>query len=72
MGLLQQSQKLPEFSEGQKLALALVFWEWFYKHQNDVLFKKTVVVFKITIKVKDLKALFEQLFGPQPAQFSEM
>lgn len=43
------------------------FWKWFHEHENDLILKRKILIFSVTIKVKDLRVLFEQLFGPEPA-----
>lgn len=50
--------------QGIKDAIARFFWEWFREHEDDVLIKKTIIFFSISIKVRDLRFLFEMLFGP--------
>lgn len=49
----------------QKAALSAVFWEWFRNHSNDVIVKRNILFFSVTIRVKDLTPLFEALFGPE-------
>lgn len=71
MGHLQEAKNLPEFSPAQKLALALVFWEWYEAHKDDTIIKRKVIIFSLTIKVKDLRELFVMLFGNPPAEFVE-
>lgn len=44
-----------------------LFWSWFLQHQDDTLIKRRILGFiSITIKVSDIRFLFETLFGPQP------
>jgi hypothetical protein len=66
MGMLQESKALPELTAMQKVALSAIFWEWYFKHSGDTIVKKTILVFKVTIKVKDVRPIFEQLFGNPP------
>jgi hypothetical protein len=42
------------------------FWRWYDEHVKDVVFKKTIIVFKVTILVKDIKPVFVMLFGEKP------
>jgi hypothetical protein len=49
----------------QRAALAAVFWEWFRSHADDVIVKRKVIFFTVTIHVRDLTPLFEALFGPE-------
>ena len=46
--------------------LAPFFWKWYHKHANDMILKRKIVIFSVTIRVRDLRVLFEQLFGPEP------
>lgn len=51
-----------------RAALAAGFWSWFLRHQDDVLLEKRVLkLVVIKIRVRDLRSLFETLFGPQPS-----
>lgn len=50
-----------------KSILGSYAWTWFSEHQNDVIVKKWILFFSVTIQVKHLKVLFEGLFGSQPA-----
>jgi hypothetical protein len=43
------------------------FWKWYHKHANDLIVKRKILIFSVTIRVRDLRVLFEQLFGPEPA-----
>lgn len=47
--------------------LGKFFWKWYYLNRNDTILKKKIVVFNVTIKVKDLHHLFVALFGTPPA-----
>ncbi len=47
--------------------LARHFWRWYEQHREDVLLRRTVVIFKVTIRVRDLRDLFVMLFGAEPA-----
>lgn len=49
----------------QRAALAAVFWEWYRAHSDDVIVKRKIVVFSVTIRVKDLRGLFVMLFGEE-------
>jgi hypothetical protein len=46
--------------------LAGYFWVWFHNHRNETIIKKHLLVFNVTIKVKDLHSLFVLLFGQEP------
>ena len=43
------------------------FWGWYHDHANDMIVKRKILVFSVTIRVRDLHPLFVQLFGPEPA-----
>lgn len=43
------------------------FWRWYHRHSNDMILKRKVLIFSVTIRVRDLNVLFVQLFGPEPA-----
>ena len=42
------------------------FWKWYESHKEDVILKKRILFFKVELKVKHLKFIFEKFFGPQP------
>jgi hypothetical protein len=42
------------------------FWRWYFSHRRDVLIKRKILVFSVTIRVEDLRHLFVSLFGEQP------
>jgi hypothetical protein len=44
------------------------FWRWFHEHQKDMILKRKFLFLSVTILVRDLRPLFIQLFGPEPAQ----
>lgn len=46
--------------------LAPFFWQWYHDHANDMILKRKLIVFQVTIRVRDLYPLFVQLFGPEP------
>lgn len=46
------------------------FWGWFLRHSDDVIIKRKILFFSVTIRVRDLHALFVQLFGPEPSNGS--
>jgi len=46
--------------------LAVFFWQWYIDHQRDVLVKRKLVFFSVTLKVRDLFPLFVLLFGNNP------
>lgn len=41
-------------------------WGWYEANKDTILFKRTVIIFPVTIRVKDCRRLFEMLFGPNP------
>lgn len=47
--------------------LAPFFWKWYHRHANDMILKRKILIFSVTIRVRDLHPLFVQLFGPEPA-----
>lgn len=75
MGQLQaaQSTLARELPAGVDTAailrvLALFFWRWFQNNREDTLVKRRILIFSVTIKVKDLRPLFVSLFGEPPIQ----
>jgi hypothetical protein len=58
---------LDELEKDWKLIVGKMFWEWFDSHSHDVILEwKRLLIFDFTLEVKDLKGIFEQLFGPHP------
>lgn len=55
----------PQLSPAQIAALNMVFWEWYHNHADTVLFKRKVLLFSVTIRVRDLRPLFVMLFGEE-------
>lgn len=49
----------------QIAALNAVFWEWYHRHADDMLLKRKVFLFSVTIRVHDLRPLFVMLFGEE-------
>lgn len=50
-----------------KQLVAKAVWNWFYDNQDDVIFEKKLLKFlSVKLKVRDLKFLFERLFGKDP------
>lgn len=41
-------------------------WRWFFNHQNDVVIRRKIILFSVTIYVHTLRPLFEQLLGAPP------
>lgn len=46
--------------------LGVFFWRWYHEHRRDVIIKRKVIIFSVTIRVEDLRPLFVSLFGEQP------
>jgi hypothetical protein len=69
--LLQAQGRLPAGIDLQAL-LGPGFWRWYHSNKNVTLLqvRKRVLVIPITltVKVKDLRNLFELLFGPEPIE----
>jgi hypothetical protein len=42
-------------------------WRWFHANAGRVLYAKRVVFWTITVRVADLRFIFEDLFGREPA-----
>lgn len=47
------------------LDIAAHFWKWFRAHEGDSVVHRRILFFTLTIRVRDLRFLFEQLFGPE-------
>lgn len=41
-------------------------WEWFEENRDDELLRVRKWFFSFSVRVRDLRPLFEILFGPQP------
>lgn len=46
--------------------IASFFWKWYASNNNDILLRTGFLFIHFTIRVKDIHALFETLFGPEP------
>lgn len=46
-----------------KLLIAREFWKWYEEHQNDKIVKLKILFISKTVRVKDIKFVFELLFG---------
>ena len=56
-------------SNGVKVDVRILgpfFWDWYFRHANDMILKRKILIFSVTIRVRDLHVLFVQLFGPEP------
>lgn len=52
-----------------KLLLPFVgaaFWGWLVPRWDDVILKKRIVFFSVTLRVRDCYGVFVKLFGPPP------
>lgn len=47
-------------------SIAAVCWNWYHAHADDTVVKRKVLVFSVTIRVRDLEGVFFLLFGPDP------
>ena len=43
------------------------FWKLYDQHRDDVILKKRLLVFAVTVQVRHLKAVFVAIFGDHPA-----
>lgn len=50
-----------------KDALATAFWRWYDTHQDDKVKSIKIWFFTHTVRIRDLRQVFEMLFGPHPA-----
>lgn len=48
-----------------KAALHDQFWLWFAQHENDVVLKKNLLFFSLTVRVRDLRFVFNLVFGAE-------
>jgi hypothetical protein len=70
MGALQE-MKITQGSQGGVVNvanLAAYFWNWYHDHSADTLVKKKILFISVTVKVRDLRGLFVQLFGEDPQE----
>lgn len=55
---------------GQQLPIpreaVFAFWTWYDAHQNNVILRKRLLVFLLTVQVRHLRRLFTSVFGPHP------
>jgi hypothetical protein len=56
---------LEQIVEAARKAIADDMWRWFRENQNVSIFTVKKWIFSWTIKVKDVRFLFELLFGPE-------
>ena len=42
------------------------FWKWYEAHRDDVILRKRLLVFAVTVQVRHLRTVFVAIFGPQP------
>jgi hypothetical protein len=60
----QVQQSLPALDILRKLVSA-EFWRWYNAHSDQQLTKVKVWIFSKTVRVKDIRPLFELLFGEE-------
>jgi hypothetical protein len=41
-------------------------WEWFYQNSELTIYKLKVYFISKTVRVRDIRPVFELLFGPEP------
>ena len=49
-----------------RTVLAVFFWQWYRDNKNDTILKHRVFIFRVTVKVHHLHAVFVALFGLDP------
>jgi len=42
------------------------FWTWYVAHEHDVMLRKRLLVFTVAVQVRDLRVVFERVFGAPP------
>jgi hypothetical protein len=42
------------------------FWTWYEAHQDAVMLRKRLLVFPVTVRVRDLRTVFGAVFGVPP------
>ncbi len=67
----EEWQVVPEFRPfGQHLPIptehSRSFWVWYDEHQADVMLRKRLLVFVVTVQVHHLRRVFEVVFGQHP------
>lgn len=45
--------------------ISALFWGWYEENMDQVVTKVDLFIFKKTVKVRDIRPIFEMLFGPQ-------
>lgn len=45
--------------------IASEFWEWYQEHKDEAIKSRQLLLWRVTIRVRDLKGIFVQLFGPE-------
>lgn len=49
-----------------KKRISAAFWIWFRAHQDDVLMQKKFLMISVSLRVKQLRPLFNDIFGTEP------
>lgn len=52
-------------AEQSKIDLAIFFWAWFHEHMEDKIVSINLLFIHKTVRVKNIKGIFEMLFGPE-------
>lgn len=53
--------------------LEAFFWKWYDANSELIILRtKVAKLFSVTIRVRQLKPLFEKLFGPQPSKLFQL
>lgn len=45
--------------------LGRAVWQWYREHQDDVVFARRILFFKIELRVRDVRFLIERIAGPE-------
>ena len=61
----------PALQEAVRRELARYFWRFYIARKKDVLLRRKVLIFSVTITWRDARPLFVALFGDPPAELSE-
>lgn len=43
-----------------------ILWGWFFNHESDVIVRKHILFFNLTVTVGQLRGLFQDLLGDPP------
>lgn len=64
--VVQSPEIPPELKAAIEAVVAKLFWGWYEKHKDLKLVSVGWWFIRKTVRVSDLRSVFEMLFGPEP------